>query len=301
MKSSLNTATVSKFEAWKLAIRPKTLPAAISPVFVGSALAYRDQGFNAIVAFFALIGALLLQILSNLTNDYYDFLKGIDTEERKGPLRVMQAGLLSKKEMQWGIFINILLAGLVGLYLIYIGGLPILLIGLFSIIFAILYSGGPYPLSSLGLGDLFVFIFFGLVAVPGTYFVLSGGLTYLAFIVAIPPGVLITGILVVNNYRDLDTDKKANKRTLAQVLGKGGTQIYYATLLGVAYLVPVYLFFIHSFSLYIFLCWATLPLAWALVKTIFTSENPATLNNALAGTAKLSLMYCVLFAIGIVI
>lgn len=294
------TNEVSKIQAWILASRPKTLPAAVGPVLVGTAAAYRDGYLNLLVTALALLGAISLQIESNFANDYFDFIKGVDNEKRVGPTRALQAGLLTKKEMQVGIIVNIFVSGLIGLYLIYVGGLPILVIGVSSIIFAILYSGGPYPLSALGLGDLFVFMFFGLVAVPGTYFVISGTINPLVFLLSIPVGFLITAILVVNNYRDYDLDLEAGKKTFAHLLGKGGTRYYFAFLIFSPFVVPLYFFLFEPYSPTILFPLGAIPLAIKIVRQFWTAEDLQLLNPTLAETAKLSLLYSLLLSLGLV-
>lgn len=282
-----------------MASRPKTLPAALAPVLVGMALAYADGGFRWLPALAAAAGALLLQIGANFANDYFDFFKGADTHERLGPTRVTASGLIGHGELRWGMVAVFGLAGLVGLYLIYVGGWPILAIGVASILGALLYTGGPFPFGYHGLGDFFVFIFFGLVAVGGTYYVQTLTLTPLVLLAATPVGALITNILVVNNYRDIETDARAGKRTLAVMLGRRGARMEYLLLLAVAYLVPLALWLGFGWTPWVMLPWLTLPLAVPLVRTMFTSIDGPTLNVTLAGTARLSLFFGLLFALGI--
>lgn len=294
-------STPSKFSIWMLAIRPKTLPAAIAPVLVGTSFVLKINQFVFLPALFALIGALLIQILSNLGNDYFDFTKGIDDETRVGPTRVMQSGLLTIKEMKIGIAVNLVLAMLIGIYLIFVGGLTILIIGVSSLIFALLYSGGPFPLSSIGLGDIFVFVYFGIIAVNGTFFVQALSWNIAVLIGSIAPGLLITAILVVNNYRDYETDKAKGKGTLVVFFGKNfGLYEYYFTLIG-AYTVPFVLYVLFlNFNFWIFLPLLSLPMAVPLIKSMKT-ENGPNLNKTLAGTARLSLVYSLLLAIGIIL
>ncbi|MCB0255581.1 MAG: 1,4-dihydroxy-2-naphthoate polyprenyltransferase, partial [Anaerolineae bacterium] len=236
--ASASGPTMNRRQAWWLAIRPKTLPAAVGPVLVGIGLAVGDGVFSLLPALAALTGALLLQIASNLANDYYDFVKGYDQADRTGPTRVAASGLISLRELKLGLAVVLALAALVGAYLIWVGGLPILIIGVAGMISAVIYSGGPFPLSANGLGDLFVFVFFGLAAVVGTYYVQALTVTPAVWIAAIAPGTLITAILVVNNLRDIDTDARANKRTLAVRLGRAGARGEYTLLLLLAYLTP---------------------------------------------------------------
>ncbi len=238
---------------WILTARPKTLPAAVAPVAVGCALAISRHRFKLLPAAAALIGALLLQIGVNMANDYFDFIKGIDTPERTGPVRAAASGLLSPGQLRLGILVIILLAVTDGLYLIYAAGIPVLVIGIFSILSLLAYSGGPFPLASHALGDLFVFIFFGIVAVCGTYYVQVLSLDKIVLIASIPVASLTTAILVVNNYRDIETDRKSSKITLAVILGKRGARTEYALLLISAFLVPVILFLMKAFNGWIFL------------------------------------------------
>ncbi|MHA2503332.1 MAG: 1,4-dihydroxy-2-naphthoate polyprenyltransferase [Candidatus Kariarchaeaceae archaeon] len=288
----------SKRQIWLMAIRPKTLPAALGPVLVGAGFGLQLGTFRPIPVIIAIIGALLLQILSNLGNDYFDYKSGHDTPDRVGPTRVMASGLLSVKEVKRGILINIVLAMLSGLYLVLIGGVPILVIGLVSILFALLYSGGPYPLSSHGLGDLFVFIFFGIVAVNGTYYVQALQWDAEVLVGSLAMGFLITAILVVNNYRDIETDEVTNKRTLAVRMGPHTTRTYYLVLLIFAYATPLAMVIIFGYSVFTLLPLLSLPLAVSLIRDLNTLLGPA-LNKVLGGTARLSLIYAVLFFVGL--
>ena len=283
-----------------MAIRPKTLPAAFGPVVVGSAVAFSDGQFAFLPAFCCLLGAVLLQIGVNLANDYFDFKNNIDSEERLGPVRVTQSGLISPAEVKRGMIICLFLAALVFLYLAQVGGLPIVLIGAASVLAALAYSGGPFPLASNGLGELFVFIFFGLVAVCGTYFIQAGQLSRLVLFAAIPPGLLITAIIVVNNLRDIDTDRKAGKNTLAVMLGRSGTIVEFKVLLLLSYLVPPAMLLTGVAGTLILLPLVTGPQAWMLAKKI-AEQQGAQLNELLAGTARLSLIYSLLFAAGLVV
>lgn len=294
------SAPISAQQAWILAARPKTLPAAVGPILVGAALALADGVFQVGPALAALLCALLLQIGSNFANDYFDFFKGADTHERMGPTRVTSAGLLSPNAMRWGMVVIFGAASLVGLYLIWAGGWPIFIAGVAALLAAIAYTGGPFPFGYYGLGDLFVFIFFGLVAVCGTYYIQAHTLPAAVIWAAVPPGLLITAILVVNNLRDLETDRRANKRTLAVRLGRQGTQLEYLLLLLIAYLTPVWLWLgIHK-SPWVLLPWLSLPLALPLLRAVFVNQGKA-LNATLAGTARLSLLFSILFAIGMLI
>jgi 1,4-dihydroxy-2-naphthoate octaprenyltransferase len=285
---------------WILAIRPKTLPASISPVLVGTAMAISDQGFKGLPAFAALTGSLLLQIGVNLANDYFDFRKRVDTPERVGPIRVTQSGLIPPEHMKTAMIIAFGLVSLVGVYLTLISGWPILAAGIASILAALAYSGGPFPLGSYGLGDLLVFSFFGIVAVCGTYYVQTLQLNQLAVFASLPVGFLITAILVVNNLRDMMTDRKAGKHTLAVILGQQGARIEYVTLLAGGYLMPVFVYFLEKGSAWVFLPLLTLPLAASLCLTVCRKEG-AVLNDALAGTARLTIAFSLLFSMGLLL
>lgn len=299
MTAPVQPKTLSKWDAWRMAARPKTLPAAVGPVLVGVGVAISLGQFAPLPALAALAGALLLQIAVNLANDYFDFVKGVDTAERLGPPRAAASGALSTGELRTGIAVVLGLSMLVGLYLISVGGLPILIIGVASILSALAYSGGPFPLASNGLGDVFVFIFFGMIAVVGTYYVQSLTLNPLAFIAAVPVGALITAIIVVNNYRDMETDRKSGKRTLAVILGKRGTQLEYMILIAIAYLTPVVLMLMGYLSGFLILLpLFTIPMGLGLIQDMRSLTGPA-LNKVLAETARLSLIYSALFAFGL--
>jgi 1,4-dihydroxy-2-naphthoate octaprenyltransferase len=284
--------------AWLLASRPRTLPAAAAPVVVGSAVAFGDGGFRAGPASAALLGALLIQVGTNLVNDVADFERGTDTAERVGPLRVTQAGLLAPRAVKWGAAAAFGLATLCGVYLAAVAGWPVVAIGLVSIFAGIAYTAGPYPLAHHGLGDLFVLLFFGFVAVCGTVFVQLGRVPPLAWGAALPVGALATAILVVNNVRDVETDRAAGRRTLPVVLGRSAGVFEYIALLAVAQVAP---FVLVAFGapLGALLPAGTLPSAVRLAKRVATGRGPA-LNAALAGTAQLLLLYALLFAAGIV-
>jgi len=283
--------------AWLLASRPKTLSAAAAPVLVGTACASARGEVKWGPALAALLGALLLQIGANFANDVFDFEKGADTAERLGPTRAVQAGLLSARSMRRGMLVVFGLALLVGLYLTYVSG-PVILIGCASIASAIAYTGGPYPLGYHGLGDLFVFIFFGLVAVCGTAFVEIGRVPGLAIACAIPVGALATAILVVNNLRDRVTDLGAGKRTLAVRYGRGVALGQYRALLAVSYLTPIGLLVTSSTGPEILLTLLSLPLALKTERAVTATEGRA-LNPLLAATAKLLALFGVLLALGL--
>ena len=301
MNHHVPSETISLANAWLLATRPKTLPAAMAPVVVGSAVAYVHQHFALTPAIACLAVALLLQIGVNLANDYFDFTKGIDTEDRLGPVRVTQSGLIPPGRVKWAMTMVFVLSLLPGLYLISIGGWPVVVIGAASIIAALAYSGGPFPLASHGLGDLFVFIFFGLVAVCGTYYVQALDLSPMVVWMGIIVGLLITAILVVNNLRDITTDRNTGKRTLAVMIGKHKTRWEYTVLLAGAYAIPVFLWLGGFASAWLLLPLATLPLAFLQIRLIRQPSDGPALNDLLAKTAKLSVIFSGLLSIGLIL
>lgn len=284
-----------------MAIRPKTLPAAVSPVLVGTALAGADRVLALVPALAAMACALLIQIGTNLANDYFDYVKGADVAERKGPARVAQSGLISLTQLRLGIMVFFVLAALVGLYLVSVGGWPILAIGVASLISAVAYTGGPFPIGYHGLGDLFVFLFFGLAAVCGTYYLQALTLNAAVVTAAVPVGTLTVAILVVNNLRDIETDRQAGKRTLAVMLGARGTRLEYVLLLAVAYAVPWLVLLADWASALVLLPWLTLPLALGLVRRLYKTVEGPPLNRVLAGTANLDLAFSLLLALGLVL
>jgi len=283
-----------------MACRPATLSAAAVPVLVGSAVAHVEGGIRWGPALAALLGALLLQVGANLANDVFDYEKGADTAERLGPTRTVQSGLLSARAVRRAMVLVFALALLVGVYLTSVAGVAIVVIGLCSIAAAVAYTGGPYPLGYHGLGDVFVMLFFGFVAVCGTAFVQLGTVPALAYWASVPVGALATAILVVNNVRDRETDAQAGKRTLAVRLGKAGGIAEYASLIGVAYLVPVVLLLTSQAGVWVLLPGVTLVPAVALVRQIGHHEGRA-LNPTLVNTAKLLLGFGLLFMLGLVL
>jgi 1,4-dihydroxy-2-naphthoate octaprenyltransferase len=286
------------YRIWLLAIRPRTLPAAVGPIFVGTAVAIDADRLHAPSAFVALLVALLLQIIANLANDVFDFRRGADAA-RLGPTRVTQSGLLAPERVLAGTILVIGLAIACGLYLVWRGGWPILALGLASILAAVAYTGGPFPLGYHGLGDLFAFVFFGFVGVAGSAYLQIGSLTWPAIVAAVPIGCLVAAIIVVNNLRDRETDAAAGKRTLAVRMGTRATIGEYRLLLVVAYAIPVFLWLGGELSGWWWIPWLSLPLAARLVREIGTTTGRA-LNPVLGRTAQLSLIYSLLFAIAMV-
>ncbi len=286
------------WNAWLLAVRPRTLPAAAAGVVMGGALAWRD-GFLRIDALLAcLFAALLLQIGSNLANDVFDFERGTDTPERLGPTRVTQAGLLTPAQVKFGMAAVFGMAALLGLYLAWLGGLPIIVVGTAAILSAIAYTGGPFPLGYHGLGDVFVFIFFGLASVAGTYYTQAGFVSPVAWWMAIPPGLIVTAILVVNNLRDLENDRKAGKQTLAVLLGERGTKIQYVLCLTIAYLILPLAAWMEIVPWTTLLAWLSLPIAYRAARVTLTQKG-RPLNVALAGTGQTALAFSLLFWAGL--
>lgn len=294
-------APPSGVRVWLLAIRPATLPAAVGPVLVGLGAAVGLGIFKPLPALGALAVALLLQIASNLANDLFDFRSGADNAARLGPPRAAALGLLSERALVAGIAVVVGLAALVGLYLVWVGGWVILVLGALAILSAFAYTGGPWPYGYHGLGEVFVFLFFGLVAVTGTTYLQTLTLEPVALVAAIAVGAVITAILVVNNLRDIDTDEAAGKRTLAVIIGPRGTVVEYVALLGIAYLVPILLTLSGATSPAVLLALPSALLAVPLLRIIRTEGDPRRFNTVLKGTARLSLIFSALLAIGLAI
>ena len=305
---------VTRRKAWLMAARPQTLPAGASPVIVGVGLAVHAGVAAPLPALAALIGALLLQVGTNFANDYYDAVKGADTDEREGFTRVTAGGLIEPARVKRAMLVTYGLAVVVGLYLVAIGGLPILVVGVSSIVAGILYTGGPYPYGYRGLGDLFVFVYFGVVAVTGTYYVQAvatmdvgllpvgipaGSVPVDAVVASLPAAGLSTCILVVNNIRDIETDRTAGKRTLAVVLGYTGARIEFLLLAGMAYVVPVAFALDPDYGLAALAPLLTLPLAAMVAKTVLTERDGEALNPALERTGQTMFTHALLFAAGL--
>ena len=285
-------------EIWIAAIRPKTLWAAVAPVIVGTAMAIEADAPNVPSALLALLCAVLIQIGVNFHNDYADYLKGSDTQDRTGPLRVTQAGLVAPATMRRATALALGLAALCGVYLMWRGGWPIILIGAASLICAVLYTGGKYSLAYLGLGDLFVLIFFGPVAVGGTYYVQTLTINTAVVVAGFGPGLLAAAILLVNNIRDIEEDRRSNKKTLVVRLGRRmGVRMYQACIVA-ALLLPVVLIAMTGGHIFIVATWVILPPAYMVIKRLKRREEPAALNPLLARTAQLLLAYSILFSFG---
>ncbi|MSP16291.1 MAG: 1,4-dihydroxy-2-naphthoate polyprenyltransferase [Myxococcales bacterium] len=280
---------MSPLRAWLLACRPRTLTAAFAPVAVGSACAHAAGGFRAGPALAALFGAIFIQIGTNLANDVYDAEQGADTADRVGPTRVVQAGLLGARQVKRGTLVAFALAAACGVYLALVAGPWVVAIGLASIAAGLGYTAGPFPLGYHGLGDLFVLLFFGFVAVCGTAFVQLGFVPCAALFASVPVGALATAILVVNNVRDRATDAVAGKRTLAVRFGRRAALIEYALLIAAAYAVPAATG--HLLPL------ASLPFALFLVVRLVRADGGPPHNRLLAATAQLLLLHGSLYTV----
>ncbi len=292
-------SNLSKVAIWRLAIRPPTLMAAVAPVVVGTAVAAREGAFMWLPALAALIGGLALQVAANLANDVSDFRKGADTEYRIGPPRVTQLGLLTEREVIAGLWVAIGVATLAGLYLTYVAGWPVVAIGLSSIGALLSYTGGPWPFGYRGLGEVFVFAFFGVAAVVGTYYVQTLRVSGEALGASIPVGLTTSAILVVNNVRDIHTDRIAGKRTLAVILGPRLARWHFVLTIVAAYVAAAALWLIGEFSAWTLLAFLSLPLAWAPTAAVLAQSEGPALNTALRATARLHLVFGLLLAVGV--
>jgi 1,4-dihydroxy-2-naphthoate polyprenyltransferase len=292
---------LSPLHIWLMAARPRTLPAAVAPVLVGTALAATEGTFKVLTFVAAMLGAVFIQIGTNLSNDYSDARRGADTEDRLGPVRVTAGGLVPPRQVLVATYVAFGLAVLAGAYLIATAGWELLLIGVASILAGVLYTGGPRPYGYEGLGEVFVFLFFGVVAVTGSYFAQVEQLTWEAFALAVPVGLLASAILVVNNVRDLETDRRAGKRTLAVRLGRSRARRLYAAMVAGAFVgAPVpWLAGSDELSAWLLLPLAAIPLAVAPVRTVRTRTDGPSLNRALAGTGMLQLVFCTLLSAGL--
>jgi len=293
---------VAPARAWLLAARPATLPAATVPVLVGAAAAVSAGArFRPLVFLATLVSALLIQIGTNFANDYSDFHRGADHDGRLGPVRVTQSGMISQAGVRRGIVVAFGLAVLLGGVLVSIGGWPILVIGVLSVLAGLAYTGGPYPFGYYGFGDLFVFVFFGLVAVCGTAYLQAGAWSSFALLVSVPVGLLVTNILVVNNLRDLPTDRVAGKRTLAVRIGDRATRLQYALFTALAYAVPLTLALTDPRHRWLVLPLVTLPLAIGLVRRVLGGLAGRELNPMLKHTGQLLLLFGILLAVALVL
>ncbi|MFD1566886.1 1,4-dihydroxy-2-naphthoate polyprenyltransferase [Halolamina litorea] len=313
MSTETNQAAVSKRRAWVMAARPQTMPAAIAQVLIGVGVAVHEGLFAPLPAAAALLGAVLIQIGTNFANDYYDAVNGADTADREGFTRVTAGGLIEPESVKRAMWLTFAAAIVSGTYLVWVGGVPILVIGLLSVASGIAYTGGPYPLGYHGLGDLFVFVFFGLVAVTGTVYVQAaaavagipttlpaGTVPTLALLASLPMAALTTNVLVVNNVRDKEEDATTGKRTLAVRFGYGVCRAEYVAMLVLAYAVPVVLF-LGEFGPLALLPLLSLPVAGLVTRTVLTETSGAALNPALERTGQLLALYAVLFTAGLIL
>jgi len=284
---------------WLMAARVRTLPAAVAPVLVGTAVAVTAGTFRAGAFVAALLGALLIQVGTNLSNDYSDARRGADTEDRLGPVRVVAGGLLPPRTVLLATWLTFAAAVACGLYLVAVAGWELLVLGLLSILAGVLYTGGPRPYGYAGLGEVFVFVFFGLVAVAGSTFAQLERWPWEAVALAVPVGLLAAAILVVNNIRDMDTDRRAGKRTLAVRLGRERARTLYAAMVFGAFAVVLVPWLAGELAAWLLLCWLALPLAVRLARTVTGHTDGPTLNEALARTAFLQLVFCLLLAAGV--
>jgi len=299
--------SISQTKIWLLAIRPKTLFAVLAPVLIGTAMAVSaktetgNSSFHLTSFLATLFGGLMIQIGTNLANDYYDFKKGADSGKRLGPMRVTQQGLVTQSQIKSAFIIAFSLAFLAGIYLVFRGGVPIVVIGLFSILFGVLYTGGPFPLAYNGLGDIFVLIFFGPVAVGGTYYLQTFEISNFVLIASLAPGFLSTAILAVNNLRDIKSDKLANKKTLAVRLGSNFTQYQYLFLILGAGNIPLFLYYYFDSTPNILVATVIIPLSFPQVLKVFKHPASSELNLVLERTGQILFLYALLFSIGLMI
>jgi 1,4-dihydroxy-2-naphthoate polyprenyltransferase len=298
---STGTASPSVVRIWLMAARPKTLPVGLAPVLVGTALADTAGVFHPLRFVAALLGALFIQVGANLSNDYSDARRGADTEDRLGPVRVTAGGLVPPRQVLIATYVTFALAILCGVYLIAVAGWQLLLVGAASIVAGVLYTGGPRPYGYEGLGELFVFLFFGIVAVAGSFFVQAETLVWEAFALAVPVGLLASAVLVVNNVRDLETDRRAGKRTLAVRLGRERTRTLYAAMVYGAFLLAPVTWIFGPLDPWMLLPFLAIPLAAPVVRAVRTRTDGPSLNEALARTGQLELVFCVLLCAGILL
>jgi 1,4-dihydroxy-2-naphthoate polyprenyltransferase len=284
-----------------MAARPRTLPAAVAPVLVGTALAGFAHVFHPLRFVAALLGALFIQVGTNLSNDYSDARRGADAEDRLGPVRVTAGGLVPPRQVLIATYASFGLAVLFGIYLIAVAGWELLLVGAASILAGVAYTGGPKPYGYEGLGELFVFLFFGIVAVVGSFFVQVEALHWEAFALAVPVGLLAAAILVVNNVRDIDSDRRAGKRTLAVKLGREQTRVMYAAVVYLAYILTPITWVFGPTTAWVLLPWLTLPLATGVVRIVRTRTDGPSLNGALAQSGMLQLAFCMLLSAGLLL
>ena len=301
LESARAPAVTGTLRLWLVAARPRTLPAAVAPVIVGTALAASEGVFRPLVMVAALVGSVFIQIGTNLSNDLSDARRGADAEDRLGPVRVTSGGLLPPRRVLVGTYVAFGVAVAAGAYLIAVAGWELLLVGAVSILAGVLYTGGPRPYGYEGLGELFVFLFFGVVAVVGSYFAQTERLSAVAFALSVPIGLLAAAILIVNNVRDVDTDRRAGKRTLAVKLGRDQAAQLFVAALAVAFLVPGAIWLAGSLSAWVLLPLLAAPLALPLARTVRTRSDGPSLNAALGRTGGLLALVSILLALGVLL
>jgi 1,4-dihydroxy-2-naphthoate polyprenyltransferase len=292
---------LSALRLWALAARPRTLPAAVAPVLVGTALAITEDDFRPLAFVAALVGSVFIQIGTNLANDYSDARRGADAEDRLGPVRVTAGGLMPPRRVLVGTYVAFGIAVAAGIYLAAVAGWELLVVGVLSIAAGVLYTGGPRPYGYAGLGELFVFLFFGLVAVNGSYYVQTEELSWEALALSVPVGLLAAAILVVNNVRDIDTDRRAGKRTLAVKLGRDGARRLFAAMVALSFVIPPVVWLAGGLSAWLLLALGALPLAPPLVRTVSTRTDGPALNGALARTGMLLAVFSLLLSGGVLL
>jgi 1,4-dihydroxy-2-naphthoate octaprenyltransferase len=297
------TERPSSVRIWLMAARPRTLPAAVAPVLVGTALAATEDQFHWLRFVMAMLGALFIQVGTNLSNDYSDARRGADTEDRLGPVRVTAGGLVPPRQVLVATYVAFGLAVLAGAYLIATAGWELLLVGAASILAGVLYTGGPKPYGYEGLGEVFVFLFFGLVAVGGSYFAQTEQMEWEALALSVPVGLLAAALLVVNNVRDLETDRRAGKRTLAVRLGRPRARTLYAAMVYLAFVIAQVPWIVGSDELspWLALPLVAIPLAAPIVRNVRSRTDGPSLNAALGRTGMLQLVFCVLLSAGILL
>jgi 1,4-dihydroxy-2-naphthoate polyprenyltransferase len=301
MPRSAAPTAPSGVRIWLMAARPRTLPAGVAPVLVGTALAGYFHVFHPLRFIAALVGAVFIQVGTNLSNDYSDARRGADAEDRLGPVRVTAGGLVPPKQVLIATYLSFGVAVLAGVYLVAVAGWQLLLVGAASILAGVLYTGGPKPYGYEGLGEVFVFLFFGIVAVAGSFFVQVTHLDWEAFALAIPVGLLAAGILMVNNARDIDTDRRAGKRTLAVRLGRQRARTLFAATVYLAFLLTPITWLFGPTQPWVLLPWLTLPIAAQVVRAVRNRSDGTSLNQALAQTGVLQLAFCTLLAAGLLL
>lgn len=300
-REPLSSPRPSSARIWLMAARVRTLPAAIGPVLVGTALAGYLHVFHPLRFVAALIGAVFIQVGTNLSNDYSDARRGADTEDRLGPVRITAGGLVPPRQVLLATYVSFGVAVAAGAYLTVVAGWELLVVGAASILAGVLYTGGPRPYGYEGLGEVFVFLFFGIVAVVGSFFVQVRHLDWEAFALAVPVGLVAAGILVVNNVRDIETDRRAGKRTLAVRLGRVRTRVLFALMIYGAYVLVAATWAFGPLTAWVMLPWLTLPVGAEVVRQVRNRIDGPALNRALAQTGMLQLAFCMLLAAGVLI